>query len=224
MKKEETRKSRILKRERAYCIANFIAIMHSIIVVAIPVVIFSKLKPAKNIFLFLNLFIYIVVACAIGVLIRKVGTYFYNEMNKELKMQAAEFRKQDIEKIKKLARENEGNIKPFVNIKNGKVINDIALKNISQVVVDSVGNEKVSIRVKLKNGRYTLPQYVKIEDLVKILDDNTKREITVCTVTDIKLENLDKENVTLQIAGNDDYLWKEEKVTDERIYDVFYLK
>ena len=37
-------------------------------------------------------------------------------------------------------------------------------------------------------------------------------------------ENLDKENVTLQIAGNDDYLWKEEKVTDERIYDVFYLK
>lgn len=224
MKKEETRQRRIEKRERAYCITNFIALIYSIIVVAIPGVIFLEFQPPRNASIFFNLFIYIIIVGTIGVIIRKILVYFYLQLNKELKMQAAEFRKQDIEKIKKLARENEGNIKPFVNIKNGNVINDIALKNISQVVVDSVGNEKVSIRVKLKNGRYTLPQYVNIEDFLKILDDRTKKEITACTVTDIKLENLDKENVTLQIAGNDDYLWEEEKVTDERIYNVFYLK
>lgn len=224
MKKEEARNLRIAKIERNYCIANFIATIYCIVVVAIPAFIFLVIQPpAKTISLFLNLLSYIIIAVILGIIIRKLIMHYYKQLNKELKMQAAEFRKQDVEKIKKYARENKGNIKPFVNFKNGNVINDIALKNISQVVVDSVGNEKASIRVKLKNGRYTLPQYVKIEDLLKLLDDRTKREIIACTVTDIKLDNLDEENVTLQIEG-DDYLWKEEKVTDERIYDVFYLK
>ena len=73
MKKEEARNLRIAKIERNYCIANFIATIYCIVVVAIPAFIFLVIQPpAKTISLFLNLLSYIIIAVILGIIIRKL--------------------------------------------------------------------------------------------------------------------------------------------------------
>lgn len=124
--------------------------------------------------------------------------------------------------IKKLAKE-EGNLKDFVSIKDEDFITNILSKNIEKIVKDKVyGADDLIVRIQLDDNTWISSVHISKKDLLSILDENTKKEILDYSVTNIEIQNLEKEKKI--IISGPGYVWSKEQATDDDLLSMFELK
>ena len=218
MKKENKREltlKQIEKRRKACKLGILICVY--IILIAIIFVIsvkFTHIIPYEQAVLF-----YFLLGLCILLIVMVL-----NRLDERLKEQInLKMEQMRINLIKKLAKE-EGNLKDFVSIKDEDFITDILSKSIEKIVKDKVyGADDLVVRIQLDDNTWISSVHISKRDLVSILDENTKKEILDYLVTNIEIQNLEKEKKEIIISGPG-YVWSKEQATDDDLLRMLGLK
>ena len=126
--------------------------------------------------------------------------------------------------LKQLAKENGGNIKAFVSLKDEKAITDILSKSIEKVVIDFTQDLKVGITtIYFSNDGFQSDVITSKESLISSLDEECKKKILNNCVESIELTEFGGNKKQIVISGPG-FCYVDEKKSEDEMLEMFELK
>lgn len=126
--------------------------------------------------------------------------------------------------LKQLAKENGGNIKAFVSLKDEKAITDILSKGIEKVVIDFTQYLKVGITtIYFSNDGFQSDVITSKESLISSLDEECKKKILNNCVESIELTEFGGNKKQIVISGPG-FCYVDEKKSEDEMLEMFELK
>ena len=126
--------------------------------------------------------------------------------------------------LKQLAKENGGNIKAFVSLKDEKAITDILSKGIEKVVIDFTQDLKVGITtIYFSNDGFQSDVITSKESLISSLDEECKKKILNNCVESIELTEFGGNKKQIVISGPG-FCYVDEKKSEDEMLEMFELK
>lgn len=126
--------------------------------------------------------------------------------------------------LKQLAKENGGNIKAFVSLKDEKAITDILSKGIEKVVIDFTQDLKVGITtIYFSNDGFQSDVITSKESLISSLDEECKKKILNNCVESIELTEFGGNKKQIVISGPG-FCYVDEKESEDELLEMFELK
>ena len=126
--------------------------------------------------------------------------------------------------LKQLAKENGGNIKAFVSLKDEKAITDILSKGIEKVVIDFTQDLKVGITtIYFSNDGFQSDVITSKESLISSLNEECKKKILNNCVESIELTEFGGNKKQIVISGPG-FCYVDEKESDDELMEMFELK
>ena len=126
--------------------------------------------------------------------------------------------------LKQLAKENGGNIKAFVSLKDEKAITDILSKGIEKVVIDFKQDLKVGITtIYFSNDGFQSDVITSKESLISSLNEECKKKILNNCVESIELTEFGGNKKQIVISGPG-FCYVDEKESEDELMEMFELK
>lgn len=126
--------------------------------------------------------------------------------------------------LKQLAKENGGNIKAFVSLKDEKAITDILSKGIEKVVIDFTQDLKVGITtIYFSNDGFQSDVITSKESLISSLNEECKKKILNNCVESIELTEFGGNKKQIVISGPG-FCYVDEKESEDELMEMFELK
>ena len=126
--------------------------------------------------------------------------------------------------LKHLAKENGGNIKAFVSLKDEKAITDILSKGIEKVVIDFTQDLKVGITtIYFSNDGFQSDVITSKESFISSLDEECKKKILNNCVESIELTEFGGNKKQIVISGPG-FCYVDEKKSEDEMLEMFELK
>ena len=126
--------------------------------------------------------------------------------------------------LKQLAKENGGNIKAFVSLKDEKAITDILSKGIEKVVIDFTLDLKVGITtIYFSNDGFQSDVITSKESLISSLNEECKKKILNNCVESIELTEFGGNKKQIVISGPG-FCYVDEKESEDELMEMFELK
>lgn len=126
--------------------------------------------------------------------------------------------------LKQLAKENGGNIKAFVSLKDEKAITDILSKGIEKVVIDFTQDLKVGITtIYFSNDGFQSDVITSKESFISSLDEECKKKILNNCVESIELTEFGGNKKQIVISGPG-FCYVDEKKSEDEMLEMFELK
>lgn len=132
--------------------------------------------------------------------------------------------KMKLKVLKQLAKENGGNIKAFVSLKDEKAITDILSKGIEKVVIDFTQDLKVGITtIYFSNDGFQSDVITSKESLISSLNEECKKKILNNCVESIELTEFGGNKKQIVISGPG-FCYVDEKESEDELMEMFELK
>lgn len=126
--------------------------------------------------------------------------------------------------LKQLAKENGGNIKAFVSLKDEKAITDILSKGIEKVVIDFTQDLKVGITtIYFSNDGFQSDVITSKESLISSLNEECKKKILNNCVESIELTEFGGNKKQIVISGPG-FCYVDEKESEDELLEMVELK
>ena len=124
--------------------------------------------------------------------------------------------------LKQIAEKFGWDIKPFVSLKNEKVIADILSNNIVGITIDCIQDKNFVVTIQYADDTFRTGICIPIKRFISILDETSKKIILNDLVKDIKLENSVGDIKKIVITSKA-YVYNEDMSEDE-LFEMFELK
>lgn len=146
------------------------------------------------------------------------------KIRKQITLITLKEKQMKLKHLKQLAKENGGNIKAFVSLKDEKAITDILSKGIEKVVIDFTQDLKVGITtIYFSNDGFQSDVITSKESLISSLNEECKKKILNNCVESIELTEFGGNKKQIVISGPG-FCYVDEKESEDELMEMFELK